>query len=99
MRSGVGAGNNDLITDFVGAGIVGGDTINLSALDANAGAGGNQAFQFIGQAAFSAAGQVRYVQQGDDTIIQANTSSVTGTIAFELRLLGIHPLTAGDFIL
>jgi hypothetical protein len=40
---------------------------------ANAGLGGNQAFSFIGTAAFSAAGQVRYSQVGDETIIQANT--------------------------
>jgi hypothetical protein len=81
------------------SGIVGGDTIDLSSLDANAGAAGNQAFQFIGTAAFSAAGQVRYVQQGGDTIIEANTNNATGNIEFELRLLGPHALKAGDFIL
>jgi Ca2+-binding RTX toxin-like protein len=36
-----------------------GDKIDLSAIDANSGMNGNQAFTFIGEAAFSAAGQVR----------------------------------------
>ena len=40
--SGVGIGNSDLITDFEGAGLVGGDTIALSALDANAWTAGDQ---------------------------------------------------------
>jgi hypothetical protein len=35
------------------------DKIDLSAIDANSGMDGNQAFAFIGDAAFSAAGQVR----------------------------------------
>jgi hypothetical protein len=66
------------------------------ALDANAGVAGNQVFTFIGTAAFSAAGQLRYSQVGGETIIQANTNS---SIEFELRLSGIHNLTGGDFIL
>ena len=39
------------------------DIIDLSALDANAGIGGNQAFSFIGTAAFSGAGQLRYTHR------------------------------------
>jgi Ca2+-binding RTX toxin-like protein len=97
-ESGIGAGNNDQITDFVGAGIVGGDTIDLSALDAIAG-GSDQAFTFIGSAAFTAAGQLRVVQQGGDAIVQANSNGNTSNIEFELRLLGTHNLTSGDFIL
>ena len=46
----------DLITDFIRAQ---GDRISLSAIDANSDAGGNQAFAFIGAAAFSqVAGQL-----------------------------------------
>jgi hypothetical protein len=66
---------------------------------ANAGLGGNQAFSFIGTAAFSAAGQVRYSQVGDETIIQANTNANTSTIEFELHLLGNLTLSTNGFIL
>jgi Ca2+-binding RTX toxin-like protein len=98
-ESGIGVGNNDLITDFQGINDGGLDRIDLSAIDANGGVGGNQAFAFIGTAAFSAAGQLRYVQVGGDTFIQANTNGNTGTIEFELHLTGSHHLTAGDFVL
>ena len=46
----------DTITDF----LVGTDTIDVSAIDANSRLTGNQAFTFIGSAAFTALGQVRY---------------------------------------
>lgn len=48
-------GAGDTITDFGR-----GDVIDLSGLDANAGLRGDQAFTFVGGAAFSAAGQLRY---------------------------------------
>src|SRR5215475_8948610 len=99
MKSGVGTGNNDVITDFEGDGSAVGDIIDLLTLDANAGVAGNQAFTFIGTAAFSAAGQLRYSQVGGETIIQANTNANTSTIEFELYLSGNHILTANDFIL
>jgi Ca2+-binding RTX toxin-like protein len=98
-ESGVGVGNNDLITDFQGDGLAVGDIIDLSGIDANAGVAGNQAFQFIGTAAFSAAGQLHIVQLGGETFLQANTNANTGTIEFELRLMGLHNLTANDFVL
>jgi len=99
MKSGVGTGNNDVITDFEGDGGAVGDIIDLLALDANAGVAGNQAFSFISTAAFSAAGQLRYTQVGGETIIRANTNEHTGTIEFELHLLGNHTFTSNDFIL
>jgi Ca2+-binding RTX toxin-like protein len=99
-ESGIGVGNNDLIVDFQGDGAAVGDLIDLSALDANAGAGGNQAFNFIGaDVAFTAAGQLRIVHLGSDTFVQANTNANAGTIEFELKLTGPHALTAADFIL
>jgi len=48
----------DTIGDFSA---LAGDLIGLSALDADTGTGGDQAFTFIGNAAFSAAGQARAV--------------------------------------
>ena len=95
----VGAGNNDLITDFNGAGALGGDIIDVAGIDANGGVAGNQVFAFIGTAAFGAAGQLRYVQVGTDTLIQANTNANTGTIEFELKLTGLHAMSGVDFIL
>ncbi|MGZ9063640.1 MAG: M10 family metallopeptidase C-terminal domain-containing protein, partial [Allosphingosinicella sp.] len=56
-------GYNDEITDFTS----GVDKIRLSEIDANSGVAGNQAFTYIGNAAFSGAGQLRsYVQGGEN---------------------------------
>ncbi|HTV68874.1 MAG TPA: calcium-binding protein [Rhizobiaceae bacterium] len=65
------AGNGiDKIMDFTRAE---GDKIQLSAIDANSTIAGNQAFSFIGKAAFSGkAGQLRYVNNGNDTIVTAD---------------------------
>ena len=91
--------NVDTINGFQGAGVAGGDVIDLLTIDANGGVAGNQAFNFIGTAAFNAAGQLRYLFDGTDTIIQGNTNANTATIEFELRLSGPHTLFTGDFIL
>ncbi|MEH2179520.1 calcium-binding protein [Nostoc sp.] len=50
----------DAIADFVGNGILIGDRIDLSTIDANSIKEGNQAFTFIGSRAFSTIGQIRY---------------------------------------
>jgi Ca2+-binding RTX toxin-like protein len=53
--------NADIITDFVpNATLSLSDRIHLSSIDANTGVAGDQAFTFIGTAAFTAAGQIRY---------------------------------------
>lgn len=81
-----GATLRDLIYDFAG---IGGSTrteaIDLSTIDANTGASGNQAFAFKGSAGFTAPGQVRVqaVSGTTDTLIQAN---VTGTSGAELEI-------------
>jgi|GEM_PF-998858 serralysin len=49
-----------------------GDLIDVSAIDANPAAAGDQAFAWIGAAAFSRAGQLRYGVEGVNTIIRAN---------------------------
>jgi len=85
----------DVINDFVGNGILVGDRIDLSTIDANINFGnpGNQAFTFI-VGPFTAAGQVRYA----GGIIRANTG---GSLApdLEIRLTGAPLLVATDFIL
>jgi Ca2+-binding RTX toxin-like protein len=59
-------------TDLIGQ-FASGDVIDLSAIDAIAGGGGaDDAFTFIGTAAFTAAGQVRLVQNGAEWLLEAN---------------------------
>ncbi|MEH2456436.1 calcium-binding protein [Nostoc sp.] len=84
----------DLITDFVGNGIFPGDRIDVSDIDANSTIGGKQGFAFIGAAAFSAPGQIRY----SDGILQGNTD---GNLSadFEVRLIGAPELVANNIIL
>jgi Ca2+-binding RTX toxin-like protein len=90
------AATADLITDFNAAQ---GDRIDVSNVDANIYASGNQAFTFIGTAAFSGApGEIRYVQAGGETLIQMQTGmdpDVEGVI----RLAGLHTPDAGWFSL
>ncbi|MEH2362247.1 calcium-binding protein [Nostoc sp.] len=84
----------DLITDFVGKGNSLGDRIDVSTIDANTTKAGNQAFTFIGAAAFSAPGQIRY----SGGILQANTD---GNLSadFEARLVGAPQVVKNDIIL
>ena len=101
-HSAPGASTRDDITDFTidpaaGAGFI--DRIDVSAIDAVAGTGGNQAFVFIAQAAFTAEGQIRATQSGADTLLSFNT---TGTNGSEMQVLLLNvtatTLTAADFI-
>jgi Ca2+-binding RTX toxin-like protein len=62
----------DLIQDFSRTQ---GDRIDLAGIDARANVVGNQTFNFIGQAQFTAEGQVRSYQQGGDTFIEVNTNN------------------------
>jgi Ca2+-binding RTX toxin-like protein len=53
-----------------------GDRIDLSGVDANVYAAGDQAFTFIGNAPFSGApGEINYVYSGGNTIIQMQTGT------------------------
>ncbi len=89
-----GPGLSDVIADFAGNGARAGDRIDLSTIDADVLTGGNQAFVFIGTAAFTAAGQVRYV----NGVLLASTD---GDLQAELRieLAGSPPLVADDLVL
>jgi hypothetical protein len=95
--SGTTQAQRDRIIDFDD---VGNDRIDLSRLDARAGTGGNQDFTFIGTRGFSAEGQARVWQQGDDVMIALNTR---GTGRAEMQVLLVDTtaatVTAGDFIL
>jgi Ca2+-binding RTX toxin-like protein len=97
------AGNGasrDLIADVAGAGVAGGDVIDVSGIDADTVALGDQAFTFIGTGGFTAAGQLRYFQDTVNTltIVEGN---VTGTAGAELQIAfaGLRTFVAGDFTL
>lgn len=84
----------DVIDDFVGNGILAGDRIDLSTIDANLNIAGNQAFTYIGTRTFSAPGQVRY----GGGVLQGNTAGNV-TAEFEIQLTGTPLLVASDIIL
>lgn len=65
----------------------------------NSTAGGDRAFPFIGAAAFSGTeGELRYVQLGANTYVQGDVNG-DGVADLEIKLLGLHTLVAGDFVL
>jgi hypothetical protein len=95
--SGMGA-SADRIVDFA----IGQDLLNFVLLDADAATADDQAFSFIGTAAFtnSGIGQIRYLTSGADLIVQADTDG-NGVADMEIILQGQggNTLTAGDFFL
>jgi hypothetical protein len=84
----------DVISDF---NFAEGDRIDLSAVDANTYAAGNQAFTFIGQAAFTGTpGEINYYYSGGNTIIQLQTG-MDPDIEGGIVLSGIHTPDASWF--
>ncbi|MEH2166111.1 MAG: hypothetical protein V7K41_05430 [Nostoc sp.] len=84
----------DAIADFVGNGILAGDRIDLSTIDANSIKEGNQAFTFIGSRAFSGIGQIRY---SGDILQGSNDGDLSAE--FEIRLARAPQLVESDIIL
>jgi Ca2+-binding RTX toxin-like protein len=84
----------DIITDFA-QGI---DIIDISSIDAKAGTAGNEAFKFIGGAFSNAAGQLRAVQMGGNTLVQYDRTG-DGVADGVIVLNGLFTLTAADFVL
>ena len=95
-ESGTNAATRDVITGLE----VGVDLIDLSRIDAVQGSEADDAFAFIGTKDFTAAGQVRFVTNAakDQTIVGGD---VDGDLAadFWIKLVGVHTLAAGDFLL
>ncbi|HYD36829.1 MAG TPA: cadherin domain-containing protein [Allosphingosinicella sp.] len=90
------AAARDVITDFSRAQ---GDKISLSGIDANSLVSGNQAFTFIGTAAFSnVAGQLRYVASGGVTLVSGDVDG-DGLADFQVELTGTLAPIASDFVL
>lgn len=78
----------------------GADVIDLSGIDANTGVAGNQAFSFIGTAAFSGAGQVRLQSLGgaNAVLVEADHNG-DGQADLQIFVNLTTVLGAGDFIL
>jgi len=94
FESGVGAAA-DSIGDFQ----TGVDLIDLSGWDANLNVFGDEAFAFIGGAAFSGtAGELRHYFDGTDTWVQGDTNG-DAAADFEIFLNGSVSLSGPDFIL
>ena len=86
----------DFIWDFTRSE---GDKINLSAIDASTLRSGNQAFSFIGTAAFSGvAGQLRYEYVDGNTVVKGDING-DGVADFAVALYDVIPLVATDFVL
>jgi serralysin len=86
--------NRDVITDFIGNGSLEGDRIDVSTIDANVLLAGNQAFTFIGRAAFTAAGQLRY----SGGVLQGSTDA-DASAEFAIQLIGAPVLVGADLVL
>jgi Ca2+-binding RTX toxin-like protein len=89
-------GHPDVITDFNSAQR---DRIDLRAIDANPLKSGNQAFTFIGSAAFSstdATGQLRF---DPATHMLYGSTNADGAPEFAIELAGVTTLSARDFSL
>jgi hypothetical protein len=85
----------DRIMDFA----QGEDTIQLNQIDANVNAGGNQAFLWIGDGAFTGvARQLRYLQANGTTFVEGDTDG-DGAADVIIALVGIIDLEASNFIL
>ncbi len=86
----------DVIKDFTH---FQGDDIDLSTIDAKAGPL-NQAFSFIGQAAFSGVkGQLHYKFEGPAKTIVEGDIDGNKVADFQIELTGHKVLVGGDFIL
>ncbi|QNN65026.1 hypothetical protein H9L12_12650 [Sphingomonas rhizophila] len=92
---GTATGSADRIHDFSATD---GDLIDLSAVDANASVAGDQAFNFVGDAAFSGvAGELRTAVIAGNSYLQGDTNG-DGAADFWIRVDGLHAFVAGDFI-
>ncbi len=75
------------------------DRIDLSLIDANSGLAGDQAFSFIGTAAFGArAGELRVATNGSGLTLSGDTNG-DGVADFSIELLSVSTVFARDFVL
>lgn len=95
--SGTLASTRDVIQDFD----VARDRIDLSAIDANTGKRGDQSFVLVGEAAFTAPGQLHwnyvFVNGVEHTILEGNVNN-NPAADFSIDLVGHIALTADHFM-
>jgi serralysin len=93
--SGIGSSRRDRIRDFNEAEL---DTIDLSTIDARASTVANEAFKFIGDAAFSdnATAQLRF--DAANHLLLGSTDADSAA-EFSIVVSGINSMTGGNFIL
>jgi beta-glucanase (GH16 family) len=95
-ESAPGFGNYDTITDFDASS---GDIVDLHKIDADTTVSHNQAFDFIGSAAFShQAGELRYQTDSTGLFFYGDVNG-DGVTDFAVRFDGVFSLQAGDFIM
>jgi Ca2+-binding RTX toxin-like protein len=91
----------DRILDFA----AGGDKIDLTSVDADRLAAGDQAFRWIGSDAFSgagaaSAGELRAFEDQGSWFVEGDTDGDgLADLVIELTLVGPTPLSSGDFLL
>ena len=89
-----GSATRDVITDFTP--LI--DKLDLSGIDADPTAAGNQAFRWIGSGTLDGPGELGFVIAGGNTIVQASTDA-DAAAEFQIQLTGIKALSAVDFFL
>jgi len=77
------------------------DHIDLTRIDANTGAAGDQAFSFIGDAAFShSAGELRAYQSGASWFVQGDVDGDgNADLVIQVDTVSGHAIIASDFLL
>ena len=84
----------DTITDFH----VGADLLDFSAIDADSGASGDQAFGLVNSVGLQA-NSINWFVEGDNTVVQFDNDGDVGSAEFEITLAGQLTLSAADFVL
>lgn len=96
----IGGGDQGLPSDLVKDFVQGQDRIDLSAIDSKTATVTNEAFSFIGSAAFTAAGQLHAFANSatNRTLIEGDVDG--DKIAdFQLQLVGLKTMAGTDFLL
>jgi Ca2+-binding RTX toxin-like protein len=92
----VSTSGRDTILDFSGTG---GDRLDLSDIDANSTASGNQAFTYLGTAAFTGkAGELRTIKDASDTYVYGDVNG-DRKVDFAIHLDDAVSLSKGYFVL
>jgi Ca2+-binding RTX toxin-like protein len=83
----------DTVTDF---NLAEGDKLDFSQFDVDPFSAGQQHFSFIGTGAFTAAGQINWFTNGQDTLVELNTDTDATPEAL-IRIQGVHTVDATWF--